>query len=232
MFALTVTVYEIITFNISKYPVFESITLKIGKYHVVEYVVRWLLLTVCKVVWWIYLKLFLCGPQMRHSHERTHTYPYTQKKHTHTHTHTRTHSDESNRPRVCFRVKTSFDYTSSYLPTPLNIVDIDIVRPLRLSPVLQIHIVYAFHVCTCQCIPFESFTLKLKVKNFEHLDENWGEGALSCKYVQKLALLGPAVCSPYVVAHYVMSDARSNYAHKKENRIIRIIRIIKFLPAS
>ena len=68
MFALPVTAYEIILFNLSKWSVFESMTFReydiiISSYNVTKYVVRWLLMA-CKMVkkWRIYVKLFLCVP--------------------------------------------------------------------------------------------------------------------------------------------------------------------------
>ena len=62
--------------------------------------------------------------------------------------------------------------TPTYLMKPLDIIKIGIVCPLRLSCVVQT--LYAFHVCTCQCIRFEYLTLKMKVKDVtvEDFDEN------------------------------------------------------------
>ena len=50
----------------------------------------------------------------------------------------------------------------------------------------------------------ESLTLKLKVKDVEDLDENWKANLPylhAC--LQKLVLLGPAICLKYIIIHFV-----------------------------
>ena len=82
-------------------------------------------------------------------------------------------------------------------------------------------------LCTCQCISFESFTLKMKVKDVDDLDENWQTNvsfqfACMCKngtsrfslhsssslhsrsslHLGPAYILGPAVCSQYIIVQY------------------------------
>ena len=65
-------------------------------------------------------------------------------------------------------------------------------------------------LCTCQCVRFESLTLKMIVKDVADLDENW-QMNVACQYacVQKLEHLGPAVCSQHVIVHF-LKDALTN----------------------
>ena len=87
MVALPVTIYKIMMFNLSNWSMFESITLKNRSVSLATTSSLDGFLIAYKMVqkWWIYLKLFLCCPPMRHSLEWTHTrmHAHTQKD-THT----------------------------------------------------------------------------------------------------------------------------------------------------
>ena len=93
MFELPVTVYEIFTFNLSKWSVFESMTFNkyMMSYNVAEYVLGWLLMA-CKMtqknIYGRFISNCFCGPQISHSNGWTHTHT-----HIHTHTHTHTHTN-------------------------------------------------------------------------------------------------------------------------------------------
>ena len=61
-------------------------------------------------------------------------------------------------------------------------------------------------LCTCQCIPFESFTLKIKVNDADDLDEN-RQANVRCQPAYawgKLALLGTTVGSQYIIVQHTV----------------------------
>ena len=55
----------------------------------------------------------------------------------------------------------------------LEIVAIGIVRPHRIYHGSTYSSEGLSALCTCQCIPFESLTLKMQVKHVDELYENW-----------------------------------------------------------
>ena len=54
----------------------------------------------------------------------------------------------------------------------------------------------------------ESLSLEINVKNIEDFDENWQSESLMSTYVcmQLLAPLGSAVCSQYILVHFVANE--------------------------
>ena len=128
---------------------------------------------------------------MRHSNRQIHTYTITHK---YTHGHTLMIAIGDNAMR-CISLKnqairlTPLDISPPLLLTPLDIVASGIVLPLRIRRshsyskyIIQNSIGYSIFAyrpqasnafCTCQCIRFESLTLKMKVKDVVDLDENW-----------------------------------------------------------
>ena len=66
-------------------------------------------------------------------------------------------------------------------------------------------------VCTRQCILFEYFTLEMKGKDVKNVDENWRAKVAfpTCIGVEKLAPRGPAICSQYIIVHFI-KDVSTN----------------------
>ena len=147
-----------------------------------------------------------------HTHTRTHARTHA-RTHTHTHTHTyiHTHTNGQTFRRmqqariqcVAFRLKsgcrlTPFDVSWQIVVHlhsihPLKSWQLaSSVRPLS-AAAFPIGLKGSSALCTCQCIPFESLTLKMKVK---FVDENW-QTKVPCQRscMQNLALVGLAVCS-------------------------------------
>ena len=105
MFTKPVTVYEIITFNLSKWSLFESISFQkyanIMCYNVAEYVIASHFIDLHDDENGGFIsKPCTCGPSMRcsngqtliHTHTQTHAHTHTDTR-THTHIHTYTHTD-------------------------------------------------------------------------------------------------------------------------------------------
>ena len=86
---------------------------------------------------------------------------------THTHTHEHTLLNAIGETATHF---ISLKNSPWHILTSFDIVTIYIVR---LCHLLHAYKHYAFHVRTCQCIRFESLTLKLKVQDVDDLDGNW-----------------------------------------------------------
>ena len=98
--------------------------------------------------------------------------------------------------------------------TPLNIVAIGIVRRAYKDST-------AFHVWTCQCIRLESMTLKIEVKDFEDLDENWLANVPCLNAcVPNSALLGRAVCTRYILVHFLKNE--------RTNTLSGSVRVLSF----
>ena len=80
------------------------------------------------------------------------------------------------------------------------------------------------HVWTSQCAPFESLTFKMKVKDVDNLDENCQtDDHVNLHVYTKLALLGQAVYSQYIIVHFVAYQRTNAQTDRRTDVVCALI---------
>ena len=99
-------------------------------------------------------------------------------------------TDEQSYSHICTHIRTPL------FLTPLEIMANDIASPPRIHGGLAYKPEVSGILWTCQCVPLKFFTLELKARNVDDLDENKQEYVVNKRACvrNKMELPGPALC--------------------------------------